>query len=511
MAKGLSGDESLRRTIKEIVKTTQIQRRHLLFWLFIGLFSLGAVFLAYNAGYLFASEPEIQESTDFGGASYTVKVGVYPDGRVVVNGRQSHRILQPLTDFDELRYKVLDKPGYALDELQVIVQFKEPLPKETKLRSFAIHGIDEASEEQVDDHTLVYSASGIGPQAVYTIVAELPKHYIKWPLWRQFLATIVNLPGFFWLSLACALPILTLLLLMTMFWGDLKRLLPHRSQPALAEPPGPVPPAIVGILTRGKISSREVAATLLDLANRGYLTIYNKGEGRFSFAKRKPWKGLTTYETLLLSQLFTADDYKSSQEDIELSLGDHLFSPEIARVYLAMYDEAARLGYFRLNPGRLHQRYRAIGLGLFFVSLAAFIATLAFGIQPTYTLFLWAGAMSTALIVMIAADSVPLLTPAGEQARNNWLSFDDYLSQSALISYTEGAQAHYEKYLSYAVVFGKEVDWANRFRNHPFARPDWYDSNDDEAMAIETFANGLHTIVGSIAKLFAAAKEPTVE
>jgi hypothetical protein len=240
-----------------------------------------------------------------------------------------------------------------------------------------------------------------------------------------------------------------------------------------------------------------VAATIIDLANRGYLTVFNKGNGKFSFAKRRPWQGLLPYETLLLTQLFTPTNYRSTNQDIEISLGSSLFSRSIGKVYIAMYDSATQAGYFEHNPA-------------VFLGLLAFAGTLFLEIEPSFILFFFAGLMTMALVIILAADSVPLHTSAGLAARNQWLEFKNYLGDPTSLGYAEGAQAYYQKYLPYAVVLKKEVAWAQRFQQYPFARPDWYDSTDD-SLAIEDFANGLYGIIGTIGEMFAGAKEPTVE
>lgn len=498
-------------TMREVTKTVRLQRRHLLFWLGIVVFAAFLSSVILNGSSLFASTyaPDIVE-TSTAGTALAVAIQVKPDGSAIVNNKPTKKIFKPTRQFDELRYKLLDKPKVFIDQMVVRVSFAKPLPAATKIESLAVHGIDSATQNQIDDHTIEYTANGIGPEATYTIVAELPPGTTNWPWYRRLASLISSLPVGFWLVLASLMPISTIAVLLLMFWPHLRDLLMPSSRLELMAPPAPISAAVAGIILNGRVSAREIAATLISLANRGYLTIYNRGGGQFSFAKRRAWQGLESFELLLMTQLFNAKNYKSTDEDIELSIGKTLFSPVVAKVYVAMYDAATAAGYFKKNPVGIHQTYRMIGLFLFFLGLGAFVTALLVELQPNNLLFLFAGMMTMALIIMVAADDAPLLTAEGEKARREWLAFKNYLTSSELISYTEGAQAYYERFLPYAIVLKAEIPWVNRFRKHPFNPPSWYDSA-DQSMPIETFAHGLYTIVGSIAELFSSVKEPTIE
>lgn len=501
---------NLGKALREVLKTTTFQKRHLVFWLVIISFFGGLAYVAKNAGSLFASTLDINESISYSSKSYTVAIKIDEHGHATVNGKPSYTIFRPLTTMDELKYKVFDKPNTFIDQMIVRVEFATALPENIRLQSFAVHGIEIAKETRVDDHTLEYVASGIGPEASYTIAALLPPGTIDWPWWRQFLAVAAGLPVWVWIAAGLALPIITALMLFFMFRSRVGSFFNGEPQTVIDQPPQVLPPAIAGILVNGRISSREIAATLLDLANRGYLTVFNRGNGEFSFAKRRPWQNLQPYELLLLSQMFDTKNYKATGREVEASVGAKLFSPEITKVYVAMYDAATAAGYFERNPGAVHSRYRITGFLLFFLGLLAFAAVLLFEIEPAYLTFIFAGVMTMALVIILAADAVPLRTRAGEAARLQWLSFRNYLDATLPLGYVEGVQDVYERYLPYAVALKTEVAWAKRFQQFPFKVPDWYGSVDQSA-ALEDFANGLYGIVGSIAHLFSHSKEPTVQ
>lgn len=499
--------------MREVTKTAQLQRRHFVWWILIFAIVFGLIFLAQNAKLLMADEPDLIEETSVGNDRVGVDIVIQADGIASIAGKPTTKIFRPLIDFDEFKYKILDKPGYFIDQLVVRVKFAQALPPKTNVLAFAVHGIDSHTEKQINANTIEFIANDIGPEAVYTISAQLPKGSIAWPWWRVLLAIVNGLPIGFWLTLAACLPLITATVLVVMFYPNLK-LLARRSAGLLSTPPSQLPAGLVGILVHGRVSAREIAATILDLANRGYLTIFDHGNGKFSLAKSRGWQNLQAFELLLLDQLFNSSQSNLKQitissQDLEEGISQNLFSTQIAAIYVAMYDAATAAGYFKQNPAQIHQTYRMIGLFLFFVGLGAFGVALMINLEPNYLLFFFAGMMTMALVIIVSADDVPLLTEAGEQARQNWLNFADHLRYQSPISYTEGAQSHYERYLPYAVVLNSELKWVNRFRDHPFGQPSWYDST-EQTIRLSEFANNLHRIVGSIAQLFAVVKEPSV-
>ncbi len=505
-------DSGLKRALPEVLKSVKFNKRHLLFYVVLFLFVAALTFVIKNSTNLFASNLELAEESAYTGESgYTVDITVDHYGQAKVDDKTKPGLIKPLTSFDEFKYKVFNKPGTFVDQLTILVHFENELPADTKLQSFAVHGIDSATEEQVDGNTIRYSATGIGPEAEYTVAAQLPPGSIAWPTWKKLGGIISGMPVWFWIGLAIILPLAALAMIIAMFRSRIKSFV--KGEPSAESQTNQLPeklsPAMVGILVHGRVSSREIAATLVDLAQRGYITLFDKGEGQFAFAKRRPWQGLQSFELTLLSQMFDNPSYKASNGDIEVAVGAELFSKKVTKVYLSMYDEITKIGYFEHNPAAVHSRYRFTGLVLFFVGLLAMITTLLFNLEPAFIIFFFAGLMMMALVIIFAADSVPLRTKAGEEARLRWLTFQNYLAAPEQLGYIEGAQDFYERYLPYAITLKVETNWVHRFQNFPFKIPDWYGST-SESPTIETFANSLYDIVGSVGQLFSSSKEPTI-
>jgi hypothetical protein len=270
-----------------------------------------------------------------------------------------------------------------------------------------------------------------------------------------------------------------------------------------------IPPAIVGALYNQKVSARGIAATLIDLALRGDIIIVDKDRG-FAFGKNKFDQRLLSYEKILLSKIFRGHMVASDREEIEKRVNDHFYSRKISLVSAGVYALATRLGYFKVNPQKLHAKYRYIGLSFFMIALAGFIVSLVFFPDPVYVVFLWVGMMVSSLIISILANKLPVRTQIGQEVLTNWLAFKKFLSNPEPFLFSEDNQNEFQKYLPYAIVLECETAWAKRFSAHNFLMPEWY-STEKFGLTLEDFCLSLFPIVSYVGRSFAALKEPGFE
>lgn len=274
-------------------------------------------------------------------------------------------------------------------------------------------------------------------------------------------------------------------------------------------------PAIPGVLIDGVVGAREIAATLIDLARRGFIYIINKGHGQFSFGIRRgvdfgSMKGLSDFEKELLGKVFLPRSIKSSVADVEMRIGRHIFSRKVAKFYLEIYNEATKRGYFVQNPAKVHLAWKYTGVVLFFLSFAGFMLGAIFGADPKYGLFFWVGGMIAAAVIVRLAPFMPARTNLGNQQLQEWLEFREYLTDRKPAPGTQAFAGKFEENLAYSIVLGAEIDWAKRFGKEPFRPPDWYSSNEN-VVTLDSFARELFPLIGYVADNLARAHEPTVE
>jgi hypothetical protein len=280
-------------------------------------------------------------------------------------------------------------------------------------------------------------------------------------------------------------------------------------------PPTELPPALVGVLLTGTIGSREISATIIDLARRNYLHIFTDGED-FSFGRGKALESekiyeLRKYERLLLAKIFPDQSAKSSLEDINVQLGKQLFSRKMAQVFLEIYNEVSEYGYFSQNPGLAHQKYRIFGLSMFFIGLSGFALNAVINSDMPYLLFLWFGTIIASVFIITLAKKMPTLTEKGKQARLSWLGFRSYLvSKNQKNSLSDELNNPYSDYLPYAIVLNSEVDWTKKFLKSVFAKPGWFDSG-IQISTIEDFANSVFPLIGYISHNLIVSRTPVID
>ncbi len=138
-------------------------------------------------------------------------------------------------------------------------------------------------------------------------------------------------------------------------------------------PPENLRPAEIGTLIYQRANTRDVVATIINLAARGYLTITEEPK-KWAFGKTdyilskldKDKKGLLPYEAYLLDQLFNGGKI------IKISSLKKTFYDELAEVKKKLYQDVVDKKLFTKNPDTARSIYLVVGI---FAAIAGFILT----------------------------------------------------------------------------------------------------------------------------------------
>lgn len=448
-------------------------------------------------------------------ANESMTIDVKENGQVLINGKNSRKALKLYSDYDEISFIVLDNPGVFVNNFKITVNLPKPV-KQDQIEQiiYAIHGVESYQTYMSTSKILVYEAQNIAPTATLSISARLKDKNILNPSFPKkigYFITNIPLTGYFIFS--GLIPFITLLIMLFMVLERRRDQLLYIGTPPLNQPPDMTSPALAGILIDAQMGARELAAILIDLAARGYIFITRKGQN-FSFGKRKNVdlenSDLKDFEKVLLEKIFLSDDYKSTRTDVEMRVGRHIFSRKIAQVYLEIYNEATKAGYFVRNPAAVHRRFRNVGITLFLLGGLGYIYSALYSPDPKFTLFFWAGEMLAATVIIKLAGLMPTRSPFGSKMLRGWMAFRNYLKLNKEIE--AGAQLTdlYIRNLPYAIVFGVEAEWTRRFLNQQFTKPSWYES-EEQTMTIDSFTAGLFPLINFVGGILAKAHEPTVE
>lgn len=237
----------------------------------------------------------------------------------------------------------------------------------------------------------------------------------------------------------------------------------------------PLTPAETGTLVDERADLRDIYASIVDLARRGYLKIIETKKNVFDLEKHKDWKGDTDvlpFERELLDGIFKTGD-RVSIKTIDLT-------KTLEKVKGMVYESLVTDKFFPGNPNTLRGWYIALAvISFIFVNPILFLVSLVFGQNmPRKTLF---GAEAAAVA----------------RALKNFLS-----SQDKQLAFQAKNQMMFEKLLPFAVAFGVEEIWAGRFKTLGIKNPDWYVSSTGGRFNSVVFA---HSLGAGMSSSFAAS------
>ncbi len=133
----------------------------------------------------------------------------------------------------------------------------------------------------------------------------------------------------------------------------------------IPEPPGDLPAGMVGALIDERADSKDVIATLVDLARRGVLAIQEESKpGLFGIGSTQEYTyhlenaglPMRPYEKLLVDKLFDGEQSKQLSE-----LRDKFYAT-MGQVQKDLYQALVDDGYFPRSPERVRTQYAGLGV-----------------------------------------------------------------------------------------------------------------------------------------------------
>lgn len=472
---------------------------------FLGLFLVSYIF--YNS--IFANRFKADVANDTGSQNlrtYSTTIKIEQDGSLTVNDKAVKEKVDIVEN--EVRLKILDNSGVEYDKVRVVLISPKNNAKDIVPQIVAQHGVGEGTTSIKNSSTIQYDINDVSSRGTVTIVAKLPAGTVTPGIVAKLQAEAQKTKYSFWLWMAIIFPIFTLILMIMFLVYQQKRQKIDQPKTETTQPPMAIPPSVVGALFNQKVGPREIAATLLDLAQRGDIVIID-GESGFSFGKGRFDQRLLAFEKILLSKIFK-ENLSSNRQDLEKRLNDHFYSKKMSMVTSGIYALATRLGYFKVDPQKSLLKYRLIGILCFLVAAAGFVLSLVKFTEPPFAIFLWVGMMISALIISVVAGHLPIRTIIGQEVLSNWLAFRKFLSDPNPFPYSESNQDIFQKYLPYAIVLDCESAWAKRFEDHNFIIPEWY-YTEKVGLGLEDFCLSLFPIISYVGRSLAAIREPGFE
>lgn len=423
---------------------------------------------------------------------------------------KDYEAITPAKQYDQLRFEITPA-GMSINSLDINAVLPKGLPSSQRDKlsatSYGIHGVGNSGAFVAADGSFHFFGSNLGPYSSFTAVASFPKNQVKFPLLKTINNLINSLGGLFWVVFSILIPIVALMVMISVIIRQRTKEYIKPAKILYRFPPDSLSPALVGVLYRERVGPREIAATLVDLAERGYIFVINRGRGEYRFGERRNFEGLADFEKYLGVEIFRGG-MKRGLTEIKQEPKTQIFSETISKIYVSIYNQIASLGYFVENPNQVHLKFHIVGIAFFFLSVIGFILGAMFLPDPPYLLFGFFGMSLASLIIIRMSDYLPLRTKAGSEVLSRWLSFREFLkTYQKHVGYQEIMEGIFLKYLPYAFTLDVERAWATHFVNVPFKMPDWYSSPKD-IYVLSEFTADLYPLIEYITSIMESMREP---
>ncbi len=450
-------------------------------------------------GYAYSLGFRLLDVHDENGAIHKAQVshkGRYVDIRIgdanrTVMGRTVYVIRYELRDAlahfpnsDELYWNATGNEWRTpIEVASATVRLPAGLPADS-LQAAAYTGLFGSTERNV---RIAYPGPGVvhfealaplAPLEGLTVAVAWPPGYVRVP------SAVARTQGFFgnnWILLA---PLLALGFLLRRYLRSGRDPRGPAAVMVRYEPPPGVTAGGVGTVVDERVDLRDITATVVDLAIRGYLTIREEEKELlfglttrrttvFERKRESATAGLLPHEQKVLNGLFESGDV-ADVDDLKQKFYQH-----IPAIRDALYERMVEKGYFSGKPASVRQRYVGFGFlaGLATFGIGAIWASSRGGIMPNALGVPVVSGVLTAIPFFAFAPAMPRRTKAGVELRNWALGFEEFVSrvEKERIE-ADRAQNVFETLLPYAMALGVAAAWARKFEGIYAAGsgPAWY-------------------------------------
>lgn len=261
----------------------------------------------------------------------------------------------------------------------------------------------------------------------------------------------------------------------------------------LFTPPENTAPYLLGTIKDEKVDKEDIVGSIIDLAYRGYIKIKeitkDKNYQLTRLEGKDGDKGLNSIEQEIIDALFRTDEVIETK-----NLALH-FPPKYQSIVSHVYKEVVDKKYFERSPQTVRSSFFGLGFVIFIFSLfltvfASMIISVVLGFITPFSLGI--GLMILGAGFIAAANFMPAKTELGSKIYADILGFKMYLHTAERFRLQNLGPEEFEKYLSYAIVFKIEKEWAEKFKDIYKQVPDWYEGTGNvyDAIWISSFARG---------------------
>jgi len=339
--------------------------------------------------------------------------------------------------------------------------------------------------DRVQSYWRFRATRALRPREGITVVVGWPPGHVAHPSeLRRALWLIAD----FW---PLALPALALVWGGFVWWAFGRDPGSNRSVKPEYAPPADVIPAEAGALVEERAHPRDVIATVVDLAVRGYLQIEPIttafGTPDFMFKRLKPVGGdpdLKPFELYVLAKIFGADWVINMRLLSEVRRDyENVFPPIRDQLYRLMVQD----GLFPTSPGSVRSRWMLAGA---ITAAAGFLLPMfAPSWLARYDPWLRIGIVASGLVFVCWGWVMPRKTLAGVRMLAQVRGFQEFLERAEKDRLERLPPDTLHRWLPWAIALGVSERWIFNFQGIKVAAPTWYQSRGD--FSLPSFAHDL--------------------
>ncbi|TMD19619.1 MAG: DUF2207 domain-containing protein, partial [Chloroflexi bacterium] len=223
-------------------------------------------------------------------------------------------------------------------------------------------------------------------------------------------------------------------------------------------PPDNLRPAQLGLILDEIADTKDLTATIVDMAVRGYLVIKNVTDNKHDWElvpAKDDTRDLLPYEQKILHGLFDG-----SKSGTRLSTLKGTFSGTLHDAERSLYEDSVRLKWFTRNPQSTRLSWAMLGILAVLVGVGV---TWALGALAGWGL-IGVAVFLVGAVMIVASRWMPRRTGLGTDLFRKTLGFRLYMTRAEKDrqAFAEKAEI-FTQYLPYAIVFGCVHRWAKAF------------------------------------------------
>jgi hypothetical protein len=307
-----------------------------------------------------------------------------------------------------------------------------------------------------------------------TIDVYIPKGILKEP---------GRLARFFWFiggNPAVFLPLVTLAVMLPLWWYKGRDPDPGMSVAPMYEPPEGMSPAETGTMLDDQIHPRDITSTIVDLAVRGYLKIEETDDKGLLFHHKdyifhllKPmsqWtddKGVVPHERVMLANIFLND-----VQDTRLSSLKNRFYTAVPLVRADIMSALKQKGIYALDPESANGYSAGAAVCILIpFAILQFLGWVNFFSSIPMVIV---SVLIAAVIWFLFARVMTAKTLKGSRVHTAVLGFQEFMNRVDGERLKTMPPSTFEKFLPYAMALGVEHHWAQAFSGIVKDPPSWY-------------------------------------